>query len=218
MKTMTTDAKRHFALTLPSRLRAQAAFLLISTAISSQAAGSTTLTFDSLATGYNSVVPNGYGGFNWANFYVQDGATLGFGYYNGVVSSPNIALNGNGNPAQFSSSASFNLNSAYLTAAYDENLSVEVQGFSGSLMAYDKTYTIQASGPSLINFGYLGITEVNFISSGGYPYYPSQGYGYQFAMDNLNITFTPTPEPSSLALVALAGALISRRRMGQMPR
>jgi hypothetical protein len=181
-----------------------------------------TLTFDDLATpydGYEYRAPIGsYGGLVWNNFSVFDVPdTLHYqisGYPNALVSPKNIAFNVFGTPAGFSSGTPFNLNSAYLTAAWNDGLNVEVKGFTGATLAYDHFYTINSTAPTLINFNYFGVTEVDFISSGGVPNpaYSGTGSGTHFCLDNMVIN---VPEPSSLALALLgAAALMTARRRG----
>ena len=190
------------------------------TATSMWSAGAATLTFDDLATpydGYEYRAPIvSYGGLQWSNFYVFDVVdTLHYqisGYPNALVSPKNIALNWFGSPALFSSGTPFDLSSAYLTAAWNDGLHVEAKGYIGATLVYDNTYTINTTGPSLINFNYLGVTAVDFISSGGVPNpaYSGTGSGTHFSMDDLTIN---VPEPSSLALACLgAAALMNGRR------
>src|SRR6267143_5930432 len=98
--------------------------------------GSTLLTFDDLSPGTDYVViSNYYGGLLWGNFAVLDGSLRPAteGYHNGVVSTPNVALNLAGNPAAFSSiNGFFDLNSAYLTSQFVNGLQIRVQGFAGT--------------------------------------------------------------------------------------
>ena len=169
------------------------------------------LTFDDLPTtppgpGQAGIglLPNGYGGLNWENFNVIDGleAEPSYGYYTGVVSSPNVAFNVYGDPASISDpNGLFDLDSAYLTAALnlDTPLNIEIQGFDGATMLYDNTYTVYNTGPTLINFNYNGVNSVTFISA------PPQ----QFAMDNLMVT---VPEPSVMGLLGIGAAALFVRR------
>ena len=177
------------------------------------------LTFDDLPfTARFDQIPNGYGGLQWDTFDALNTALefsqFGFdGYVNGVVSPNNVAFNAGGSPAFFSGQA-FNLNSAYLGAAWNDGLQVEVQGFVGTILTYDNTYTVNTLGSTLINFNYVGVNEVKFISSGGVPHgYPSGGAGTQLVMDNLSITLVP--EPSTFALAGLAVIIPTMRRRTQ---
>lgn len=153
------------------------------------------LAFDDLS-GLEDPVPNGYGGFQWNNFssyntvyYASIGELNGLN--NGVVSLNNV-ISGGGDPASMMiSGGSFNLNSAYLMAVWNDGLQVEVQGFVGAIMAYDEAFTVATQGATLINFNYLGVDKVTFISSGGVPHGFSSGSGTHFGMDNLSVTLFP---------------------------
>jgi hypothetical protein len=180
------------------------------------------LTFDDLATpydGYEYRAPmTTYGGLQWFNFYVFD-ATDSLHYQNsgypaGLVSGKNLAFNWFGNPAHFSSSTPFNLNSAYLTAAWNIGLNVEVRGYTGSTLAYDQSVVIGTSGPTFVTFDLVGVTEVDFISSGGTPdpRFVGTGAGTHFAVDNLNVTTVPEPGPAILALLGCALAVARKTR------
>lgn len=186
--------------------------------ITSAGNGQEVLTFDNLPTtppapgeAADGDIPNGYGGLYWSNFGVINGLEAGpsYGYYTGVVSGSNVAFNEYGAPATISNPYAFILHSAYLTAALNLNtpLNIQVEGFQGTNLAYDNTYTVNNLGPTLIDFNYISVDRVEFISS------PAQ----QFAMDNLNVTVPlPVPEPGNLALMlvaALGGALLKRRRL-----
>jgi hypothetical protein len=152
------------------------------------------ITFDSL-TGTELPVPAGYSNFTWNNFYYLDSLTYGVasGYEAGVVSDPNIAYNGYGTNATMTSAAPFTLVSAYLTAAWLDNLQLEVQGYNGGSLIYDTTYTLSATTPTLLTFNYSGVTEVQFISSGGTVHSGYGGSGEQFVMDNVSVFIGPTP-------------------------
>jgi hypothetical protein len=167
------------------------------------------LTFDDLpnpGNGGDDPIPGSYGGLLWQNFYYLNGSTIpNSGYANGIVSPSNVVFNTGGLPALVRDGA-FNLNSAYLTGAWNNGLQVEVQGFVGNTLTYDRTYTVNETSPTLVNFNYTGVDEVNFISSGGTPVPGIGGSGVQFVMDNLSITLVP--EPSAFALIGLASILL----------
>jgi hypothetical protein len=177
------------------------------------------ITFDDLTPGslpghdepWEGPIQNGYEGFQWNNFWVIDTVLMPYtcGDKNGVVSLNNVAFNGYGNSALFSD-GQFNLNSAYLGATWNDGLQVEVQGFAGATLLYDNTYVVNTTGSTLINFNYLGINQVNFISSGGTPHGYSSGSGTQFMLDNLSVTIVP--EPSMPAVAGLGAVLLLLRR------
>jgi hypothetical protein len=160
------------------------------------------LTFDELPTpqvmpGLNyGPIPNGYGGLQWNYFGVLDGSIrpANEGYHSGIVSSNNVAFNFFGEPATISSATSrFDLDSAYMSLAQnlDTPLNIEVQGYTGTTLLYDHTYTVNRFAPTLLTFDYFGIDRAVFISSPGQP----------FAMDNLSITI---PEPSLIGFLIIA--------------
>jgi hypothetical protein len=167
-----------------------------------------TLTFDN-TVGNLIAITNGYGGLNWNNFFVKT-AVASTGYI--PVSGTRIALNGAGNAASIFAST-FDLNSAYMSAAWNDNLQVTVIGKLGGTTLYNNTYTLSATTPTLIGFGYLGVNEVVFNSFGGTPHpsYVNNGDGTQFSMDNMVIN--AVPEPSTMALLLLPfGAQVVRLR------
>ncbi len=98
-----------------------------------QSAAAALITFDDLSDGgTGTAIADGYQGMNWTNWFVlntpdftsifgPNGATAG------TVSAPNIAFNGSGDTAIFSSQA-FTLISADLTAFWRDNLQVTVTG------------------------------------------------------------------------------------------
>ena len=183
------------------------------------AASTLTLTFDELATpydGYENRAPmTTYGSFQWNNFYVFNAAdTLHLqntGYPNALVSGKNIAFNWFGEVALFKSGARFDLNSAYLTAGWNDGLRVEVQGFVGTTLTHNQTFTINSTAPTLVNFNYLGVTEVRFRSFGGVAHGYPNGSGVHFAMDDLVVTI---PEPAPVTIISLGAVLIMAwRRM-----
>ncbi|HXI84919.1 MAG TPA: PEP-CTERM sorting domain-containing protein [Verrucomicrobiae bacterium] len=161
----------------------------------------------------DAVITNGYQGLSWANLHTLnaplDAKKFGTnGYYYGMVTVSNVAVNDFGNPAEVDSSGTnFNFLSAYLTGPWNSNLSIEVQGYGGITSLYDTTIVVSATSPTLFTFNYLGIDRLTFNSFGGqnagFP--PPGGGGTQFAMDNF--TFEFVPEPSSF-LLAAAGALL----------
>jgi PKD repeat protein len=146
------------------------------------AEGSTFLTFDDLSAGSDyAPIPSGYGGLRWANFYVINGAQrpAGEGYHIGTISTPNVAFNLAGDPAGFDyGGVPFDLNSAYVTAAFANPLQIRAQGYSGNNVVYDNIYVVNATNASLVNFNYLNVTYVRFVAES------------IFALENLTVTHT----------------------------
>jgi hypothetical protein len=94
-----------------------------------------------------------------------------------------------------------------LTAAWNDNLEVQVQGFAQGSLLYDNTYVLGTASPSLLHFNYLGVDTVDFnIFFEGTPHGYS-GAGSFFAVDNLTVDLTPVPEPGAARLLLFASAL-----------
>jgi hypothetical protein len=170
------------------------------------AQGTLTLTFEEYSLRYDETdpIPNGYASLQWVNFYDMNPNNTylgpsGSGYLNAVVYPNHVIWNASGNPAQISSSTPFDLDSAYMTAAWMDGLQIEVQGLIGSSMAYDNIYTINTASLTLVAFNYLGVNQVTFIASGGTQHY-LQRWGTEFAIDNMTVT---VPEPNAISLLLL---------------
>jgi PEP-CTERM motif len=197
------------------------ALIVVSLFLSVVARAQTVINFDDLSGG---AIPNGYAGLQWNNFqalttqlsYGQFGASP---YNYTSVSYPNIAFNNNGAPASFSSSQPFNFMSTYVSGIWNNGMQVEIQGFEGTQLAYDNTFTVYAADPLLETLNYSGVTQVSFISSGGNPIRPpDEGGGLQFAMDNVTIEFVPEPSSWVLSLpgMGVIGYMLVRRSQGRL--
>jgi hypothetical protein len=169
-----------------------------------------TINFDDIP---ENPIANGYQGFNWDNFYALNAVTFGIqpsGYRNGMVSPVNVAFNPFGSPASVSSSNPFTFNSVFLTGAWNDNLTIQVQGFLGTTEQYNQTVVASAFSPTLFTFDFTGIDKVTFTSSGG----TNAGFGRvgtQFAMDNLRVNeaTTPVPVPPQLLGTVFGATLAS---------
>ena len=195
------------------------ALLVLSFAFGASA-NATLVTFDDLGTD-PSAIPSGYAGLKWDRFesvsdtYISSNYGTN-GYINGTVSPLNVAFAGFDNPASFSiATGSFDFNSTYLTASWNNGLNIEVDGFKSGVQLYAQTVTVNSFSPTFFAINYLGVDTVTFSSSGGV----SAGYsgdpsgGLQFAMDNLTINgVSPVPEPTTALFgFALAGVVAMRR-------
>ena len=164
------------------------------------------LTFDELPEltgGEVSLIPNGYGGFNWDNMYYLDAVT-GYpksGYNNGLVSSDNVAFNGFGRMALTSTFGSvFNFDGAYLAAGWNNGLSVNIKGYSGATLKYDATVNPSYIGDTWYQFDFLDVDRLEFTSAGGVDADPNDdGGGQNFSMDNFTYTpVTAVPVPAAV--------------------
>jgi len=169
----------------------------------------TLLTFDDLPDTANGLaVPSDYGGLHWQNVGYLD-VPLHYGnqpngYQAGMVSAPIVIYNRGGNLATISRSTPFDFVSAYLTAAWYDNLQVEVLGYAGNTLTYSNVYAPSATAPARIDFDYLGVDEVTFSSFGGTLHPGYSNGGEMFVMDNLMVNI---PEPAAETLAMLGAGL-----------
>jgi hypothetical protein len=113
-----------------------------------------------------------------------------------------VAFNGFGSPASFTSAGTLELNSIYLTAAFNDGLNVTVTGLLNGVTVDSTTLVVNTSGPTLEAFNWAGINAVDFSSCCGVHDDSYLGSGTQFVIDNLSIV----PEPSTWAMLLLGFA------------
>jgi len=182
-------------ITLPNMMKSIRTLLITQTVLTlgglAFANTNSLVTFDELTqTASGLAVPANYAGLNWGNFFYIDGVNYvsnPSGFQAAVVSSNNVAYSVSTNPASIVGGL-FDLNSAYLTAAWNDNLQVEAKGYIGTVLSYDQTYTLSAIARTLIQFNYLGVDQVDLVSSGGSHHAGYSGTGTNFVMDNVDLT------------------------------
>lgn len=157
------------------------------------------------------------GDFSWNNFNVLNTASYQpSGYVNGTVSGDYVAYNRFGDPASLSSFSSFVFNGAYFTGAWNNGLSITVNGFLNGVQTLSETFQVNTDAPLWKSFGWT-VDSLSFSTAGGV----SAGFGgsgNHFAMDNFtyNEVLSPVPEPETYAMLAvglgLMGAFARRRK------
>lgn len=186
--------------------------------LAASAAQATTINFDGGSGVYE--LTDGYGGLNWSNMFALDSTNYSAsGYDAGVVSPDGVAFNSFANPASFSVAAgsTFTFNNFFMTAAWNDNLNVSVQGYLNGNLVNSSLITLLATAPKLFTFNWTGIDTVLLTSFGGTPHSGYSGDGVHFALDNLtvNVAVSSVPVPAALPLLVtgIAGlGVLSRRR------
>ncbi len=155
--------------------------------------GKELLTFDESYLENDLPVPNGYGGLSWGGFDVLDAVNYpeASGYTAGWISANNVIVSSE-SASIYADGYAFTLNSAYLTAGWNDNLLVKVEGYYLRKLVYTRTYKLSAVKPSSIKFPTQPVTEVDFTSIGGTHHAGYGGRGGWFLMDNLTVTILPT--------------------------
>lgn len=175
-----------------------------------------------------------YGGLNWDNTWVIDGAGYGAdtGYANADVSGGgHVVLNGWGEVASSSSADDFTFNGVYITSAFFDDMDVTIQSYDDGVASALVTASVNTSGPTWVAADFENVDTLVFSASGGTQVVFSDYFdeGTHFALDNFTFdepTATPIPEldpsgaSSALALLAGVGAIVtsqSRRRRRPRP-
>jgi len=161
-------------------------------------------------------IPDGYKGFSWSSFGFMDGSVVyprgpaepKSGYEVGAVSGSYVAFNDFANVATVSDGL-FTFEEVWLTAAWNEGLSIDIEGLQLGILLFSTTVIVDPYNPVLFQLDWIGIDELKFTASGG-TNAGLGGSGAFFAMDDF--TFTPLPEPSAAALAGVALALAALRR------
>jgi hypothetical protein len=178
----------------------------------------TVITFEDLP-GDTSAVPDGYFGFDWENIHNVDGSQAPYansGYDNGRVSGDIVAYNNFANPAATLriTGNPFTFIGAWFTGAWNNGLSITVEGYLNGSLDYTTTFMVDTTGPTFQALNYVNVDELRFRSFGGVPQPGLGGEGTHFVMDDF--TFAPIPEPSTLVLCVsgiLGAVSVARSRV-----
>lgn len=180
------------------------------------AANATAITFDESA----GVFSDGYGGLDWSGFgrvHTPTYFTQDTGYVRGNISPEYTAFtsSSSGAPATVSiASGTFDFTGAYITAAWQNDLTVYIDGLLSGSTLFSQVFTINDDAPIFTNSNFLGIDTLNIYTFSGVDA-GTPGGGKHVAIDNFTINESVSvPEPASIALLGLglAGIGFSRKK------
>lgn len=176
------------------------------------------ITFDDLPATEKDAIPDGYQGFNWGashmvnvNYFHKD-MLPGTGFESGVVSGDYAAFNFLATTSIISGEQ-FDFNGAYLTAAWNDGLNIQVTGFLNNLALFSQTVVVNTQHAQWFDFDFLGINSLSLRAWGGTSTDGTLGNDF-FVMDNFTINeSTPVSESSSLVLLLLgiSAILVGRK-------
>ena len=194
-----------------------AASVVAMTFVVADQAKAATIGFDDLSN--ESSIYDGYHGFNWDNLVVLNANDFhnkygDNGYTNGLVSGNNVAFNTNG-MVGLVNGQSFTFNGAYLTAAWNDNLNITVEGLLDGITKYTKTVVVNTDSPNWFNFDFQDINGLQFTSFGGTDA-GFNGSGTHFAMDNFTYNeptqYVPEPITGLVLAAGMGGAALGRAK------
>ncbi|MFO1160937.1 MAG: hypothetical protein U1E60_19005 [Reyranellaceae bacterium] len=142
-------------------------------------------------------VPSGYGGLNWSNVSTngpQYSSYPNTGYANDGLGTA-VAYNGSGNEGTITTAgADFSLKSAYMAAAWNDNLQVTVQGWDDGVLKVTQIFALGVNR-TLVNFvGFDSIDKVTFVGTGGTQHAGfTGGSGSQVVWDDIRLAFDNAP-------------------------
>lgn len=196
-------------------LRSVSTFAVLTMALLTKAG---TITFDDIPgtdpTYTDSyLIPDGYAGFNWTNFYAYShdeaifqgyGPGNGVGYLNGITSGVFAAFNGYGLDSSMSLSSAGSLVSgidgSFTSAFYDDNV-VTIKGYRNGALIGSTSLGVTTAGPQALSISFAGGADTVVFSSSD----------FQFVVDDLKInSFSTVPAPA--AAVSFALMALRRRR------
>ena len=163
-----------------------------------------------------------YHKLNWNNFYVYTTAWYSSpnGYRAAARSGSQGVYNAGGSDASISSGL-FNLNSAYVAAAWRDGLQLRALGLMNGSLLYSNSYVLSAVSGTQINFNFVGVDSVLFSASGGSQHPGYDADGTNIGLDDLDVSVIKTVvisgQPASFACLAGDAATFAVSAVGVPP-
>lgn len=152
----------------------------------------------------------GFSRLHTPSYFTQD-----TGYVRGNISPDYTAFTaGSGATVALVEGGIFDFDGMHITAAWQNGLTVNIEGFLSGSSLYSQQFIIDDDSPTYTNSNFMGIDRLQISTIGGLDA-GTPGNGNHVAIDNftVNSSVAGVPEPSSALLLGL-GALgvVSRRK------
>ena len=199
--------------------------IVIASAISlmSLSANAELLTFDDIAVNAGSYKElTSYQGYDFTGTGVMDKAySATSGYGNGTISGKNVLFSYNESDITVTKTGGglFDLSSAYMTAAWQNGLTINVGGWLNGQKVNSMDVVIDTLTPSSpLAFGFDGVDKITFTFVKAGIDQNLGGSGHYFAIDNLTLNpVAAVPEPSTYAMMfaglSAIGLMVRRRKL-----
>ncbi|MEN3364625.1 MAG: hypothetical protein V7606_1899 [Burkholderiales bacterium] len=189
-------------------------------AAANNSAAMTVIDFEDLRFKYddpnNNRLPANYAGFSWNAVagYVARDFLPGTGYQTGTIGSVSM-FNAWAEDLSMSRGSLFDFAGAYITAAWNVNEKVTVEGWRDGALEYTSTIEASYPGPVHYDFGFNNINRVVFRSLPEDGVHVGSSGAAHIVIDNITYSVAPVPEPSTWLLLGFGTlALLARRRFG----
>lgn len=197
----------------------RAALAVVVAALAAGSASAGVITFEDAYPGYDTAadLDPDYDGFSWSGSpsFVTSQAFPGGGMEHGTIDLVSLlAIDG---IVSFSRATHFNLDSAFITSAWNTDEQVTVQGLRNGQLVYS-TMVLASTDANEFAFHFSDIDSVSIIGVGGVNVGGQNGEGPNLVIDNIGVSElssdpVPVPEPDGSALLLIGGlALLAARR------